>query len=394
MRILILGLDGYIGYPLALHLLRKGHVVAGLDNGSRRQRVDALGSKSLTPILKMEGRHHYLRSMFGDYEGLHVMTLGNRDVNHTLYGLLSQFRPNTIVHLAEQPSAPWSMYSREYARETQLENVLGTLDLLWGMREFSPDAHLVKLGTMGEYGTPPCDIPEGVVPGECLYDGILRRGLACPMEGLPFPRSPGSIYHLSKVHDTHNIIFACNTWGLRSTDIMQGILFGVRVTGEEPNEELTRFDYDQFFGTVINRFCTQAIINHPLTIYGTGQQIRGFLPLKDSIQCLTIAIEKPPEKGEYRTLNQFENIYTIGNLAYKICVAARSLGIDASHSRIKNPRFESEDHYYRPRHQTLFNMGYEPTTDINGEITQLIEDILPHKDRVVKDVIMPTVTWR
>lgn len=394
MRIIILGLDGYIGYPLALHLLRRGHVVAGLDNGSRRQRVEALGCESLTPILDMGERNHHLRCMSGGYEGLHAMTLGNKDVNHTLYGLLHQFQPDTIVHLAEQPSAPWSMYSREYARDTQLENVLGTLDLLWGMREHCPDAHLVKLGTMGEYGTPACDIPEGVVPGECLYNGILRKNLACPMEGLPFPRSPGSLYHLSKVHDTHNIIFACNTWGLRSTDIMQGVLFGVRVTGKEPDEELTRFDYDQFFGTVINRFCTQVIIGHPLTIYGSGEQTRGFLPLKDSIQCLTIAIENPPKKGKYRTLNQFENIYTIRNLAYRVRIAAENLGIDTSHSHLNNPRFEAEGHYYRPRHQTLFDMGYEPTTDINSEITQLIEDILPHKDRVVRDVIMPTVSWR
>jgi len=404
MRVLILGIDGYIGYPLALHLIRKGHVVVGLDNGSRRRRVEALGCSSLTPILSMEDRHVYLRKMFGDYEGLHVMTLGNKDVNHTLFGLLGQFQPDTIVHLAEQPSAPWSMYSREWARETQLENVLGTLDLLWGMREYCPGAHLVKIGTMGEYGTPNCDIPEGVIPEGCLgeytsHHPLFTKPYICPMKGLLFPRQPGSWYHLSKVHDTNNIAFACHNWGLRSTDIMQGIVFGLEsinpTCDPRGKEELTRFDYDQFFGTAINRFCLQATIGHPLTVYGIGGQMRGFLPLKDSIQCLTLAIENPPESGRYRTLNQFENVYTILSLAHMVADAALKLGIEGvSVGHIENPRYEAEDHHYNPTHQALFDMGYEPTTDIRGEIRDLIEDILPYKDRVVKDMIMPTVKWR
>lgn len=311
--------------------------------------------------------------------------------------LLTNSNFDTIVHLAEQPSAPWSMINAEHAKVTQQENVLGTLDLLWAMKEECPNAHLVKIGTMGEYGTPDCDIPEGRIPVNCLSGSQWNDSRVyqnCKMQGLLFPRSPGSFYHLSKVHDTHNIKFACDTWGLRSTDIMQGVLFGVRVTGDEPEEELTRFDYDEYFGTVINRFCAQALIEHPLTVYGLGNQQRGFLPLKDSIQCLTIAIENPPQEGEYRTWNQFENVYSINKLADMVCRRATELGYHASIKHIPNPRTELEEHYYNPHCQTLFDLGYNPTKDIELEIRNLLTDLEPYKDRIIKSVIMPKTSWR
>jgi UDP-sulfoquinovose synthase len=315
--------------------------------------------------------------------------------------MLEEYKPDTIVHLAEQPSAPWSMKDVHECIRTQVDNISGTLSLLWAMREHCPKAHLIKLGTMGEYGTPDCDIPEGMIPNKCLHEaGIVDEFVIqlsrykCPMSGLPFPRSPGSFYHLSKVHDTHNIIFACKTWGLTSTDIMQGVVFGVKVTGKESEIELTRFDYDQYFGTVINRFCAQAISGHPLTIYGKGGQTRGYLPLKDSIQCLTIAIENPPEQGSYRTLNQFENIYTINELAADVLMGAYSLGLDARTDHIPNPRTELESHYYNPSHQKLFDLGYVPTTDIADEIRKLINDLIPYKSRITSTCILPTTNWR
>lgn len=390
MKILVLGYDGYIGYPLTLNLLEQGHEVIGVDNFSRRSRVKEVGSDSLTPILSALGRRSYIRHKYPNFRPV-LLALGQAPGIASV--LLEETEPDCIVHLAEQPSAPWSMHSDERAFLTQQENVLGTLDLLWAMKQHCPTAHLIKLGTMGEYGTPDCNIPEGKIPERCLHDWNEMEPVYCPMRGLLFPRTPGSFYHASKVMDTINIEFCCRNWGLRSTDIMQGVLFGVRVDDNSAHERLTRFDYDEYFGTVINRFCTQAIIEFPLTVYGKGDQTRGFLPLKDSIQCLNIAINNPPEQGEYRTLNQFESIYSINNLATTVAEAADALGLRVTIKHIANPRKEAEEHYYNPDHQKLFDLGYVPTTDIRNEITNLILDILPFKDRVKERVILPKTKW-
>ena len=398
MKILICGIDGYIGYPLALHLMRRGHQIYGLDNYSRRALVAASGSNSLTPILERREREKYLS---GDYGFPELVARIDLTDEYNTSRVLNHFEPDAIVHLAEQPSAPWSMKNVLTSVDTQRGNVLGTLSLLWAMKEQCPNAHLVKLGTMGEYGTPECDIPEGEIPESGVGASYMRgycpcyeEGYECPMKGLPFPRSPGSFYHLSKVHDTYNIIFACKTWGLRSTDIMQGVVFGVGIEDDTSPEELTRFDYDQYFGTVINRFCTQAIIGHPLTIYGTGDQIRGYIPLKDSIQCLTIALENPPPAGEYRTFNQFESIKSINDLALYVFIAGDILGIPVRCEHLPNPRTEASRHYYNPSHQKLFDLGYTPTLDFQLEVFKLMKSILPYENRVIKEVIMPTTTWK
>ena len=396
MKILVLGYDGYIGYPLTLHLLKQGHEVYGIDNYSRRRRVNEFKSDSLTPILSVIGRIGYLKQHYENFTGQATISLGIDPPGH-IKGLLSHFKPDIIVHLAEQPSAPWSMQSAHHASVTQYENVIGTLHLLWAMHEECPEAHLVKLGTMGEYGTPNCDIPEGEIPFGCLKNYEEGKDMAdmkwpCPMAGLPFPRNAGSFYHLSKVHDTHNIIFACRNWGLCSTDIMQGVVFGL--TDSDKIEELTRFDYDECFGTVINRFCVQAIVGQPLTVYGEGGQTRGFLTLNDSVQCLTIAIENPPSPSEYRTFNQFENVYTINNLAKIVCIAANKLGLNAKMDHLPNPRKEAEQHYYNPTHQKLFGLGYKPTTCMLSEIAKLLHQLLPYKDKIREEVILPKISWK
>lgn len=388
MKVLILGCDGYIGWALTNDLLNKGHLVVGVDNGSRRRRVDEMGSNSLIPIKSILERKNILRSWFKDHfiDWIDI-TLGDDSPGY-IQSVLRNTKPDAIVHLAEMPSAPWSMMGPQAASITQRENVIGTLHLLWAMKTECPEAHLIKLGTMGEYGTPECDIPEGRIPEGCIgWTGDEEEYQPeCPMQGLLFPRTPGSFYHLSKVHDTYNIEFACRNWGLTSTDIMQGVVFG--------NEYNTRFDYDEYFGTAINRFCAQAIIGHPLTVYGKGNQIRGFLPLKDSLQCLNIVLNNPPKQGEYRTLNQFENIYRINILADMVCESAQALGLSGNMSHIPNPRLEAEEHYYNPIHQKLFDMGYVPTTNIQDEITKLIDQLLPFKDRVIKEAILPRTNWR
>lgn len=392
MKVLILGIDGYIGYSLALHLLKKGHKILGVDNLSRRWRVSDLGSDSLTPI----GSHLQRLKHFHTFPGFideFNFNLGI-DPPQNIASVIDYFKPEAIIHLAEQPSAAWSMISARSAAETQLENVIGTLHLLWAIKESNRSIHLIKLGTMGEYGTPKCNIPEGRIPKTCKGEVAVEKHYAegemsCPMSGLLFPRTAGSFYHLSKVHDTHNIEFACRNWGLRSTDIMQGVVFGLNDYTDEI--EMTRFDYDECFGTVINRFCAQAIIGHSLTVYGKGNQTRGFLPLKDSLQCLTLVLEQPPQDGEYRTLNQFENTYSVNQLAE---IVQDEWEASAGIEHIYNPRLEAESHYYNPSHDKLFKMGYVPTTNIQSEIAILLNQIYPYRSMVNKKVLLPKTDWR
>jgi len=394
MKVLVLGSDGYIGYPLTIHLLKQGHEVYGVDDQSRRRRV----KESLTPILSAKKRINYLKATYKNFIDQTGISLGFNPPTH-IQSLLGHFNPDAIVHLAEMPSAPWSMKSTIHASTTQYTNVLGTLHLLWAMHFECPSAHLIKLGTMGEYGTPDCDIPEGVIPKGCSvpcrdnFDPddpakTIRSVVKCPMQGLLFPRTAGSFYHLSKVHDTLNIEFCCRNWGLRSTDIMQGIVFGL---GEaDKGKELTRFDYDECFGTVINRFCVQALCGVPLTVYGEGGQTRGYLPLKDSIQCLTIAINNPSEKGEYRTFNQYESIHSVNELADMV---SNNSSYPAFIKNIPNPRKEAESHYYNPTNDSLLNLGYEPTTDMNAEIKDLLRKLSGYKHRINEEVIMPKIKW-
>jgi len=379
MRICILGADGYLGWSLSLYLLSKGYEIFGIDTGDRRRWVREVGGESLLPIKSMIDREGLIRKLGGTFTSGNVMNYSSisRDIKN--------FQPDTIVHLAEMPSAPYSMMNNAKAVYTHNNNVIGTLNVLYAMKEYCPDAHLVKLGTMGEYGTPNIAITEG--PIEVEYKG--RKSM------LPFPKQANSWYHLTKVHDTNNIQFACKTWDLKSTDIMQGVVYGTKIPEMGNDERLyTRFDYDQCFGTVINRFCTQAIARHPITLYGTGGQKRGFLPLKDSMQCLTLAIDNPPDEGEYRILNQFEEVYTLKDLAYMVWCKAQELGYSTEIINIPNPRTEVENHYYKPDHQKLFDLGYEPTIDMEREIEGMLKDLEPYRDRINPKVIMPDITWR
>lgn len=387
---MVLGSDGYIGYPLTWQLLERGHTVLGIDNLSRRSRVKELESDSLTPILSSNDRKEFFNTLFENYIGEKNITLG-RDSAVYLKNLAEAFKPDAIIHLAEQPSAAWSMKSAYYAGITQYENVIGTLQLLWVMQDVCPKAHLIKLGSMGEYGTPDCDIPEGRIPAFCIGNSHNSEPL-CGMAGLMFPRTAGSFYHLSKVHDTHNIEFACRNWRLRSTDIMQGVVYGLLPELDCP---LTRFDYDECFGTVINRFCVQAIAGMPLSVYGSGNQTRGLIHLVDSIKCIQIALDNPPKIGEYRTFNQFSNQYSVEFLAHIVEDEAYKLGIyNTVIEYLHNPRVEAEEHYYKPIHQNLYDLGYVPNTDIHSNIKGLLSQLIQYKDRIIRKVIQPTIEWR
>lgn len=383
MRVFIAGVDGYLGWALAQHLVKRGHEVAGIDNYARRDWVAEMSSQSATPIRKMTER----LEAFREAHGVNLQfQRGDLCDYETVLNAFKHFQPECIVHLAEMPSAPYSMIDVKHAVYTHQNNLIGTLNVMYAMREVCPDAHLLKLGTMGEYGTPNVDIPEGFF--EIEYRG--RKDV------LPFPRQPFSMYHLTKVHDSHNVMFACKNWGLRSTDIMQGVVFGTRVDAMGDDERLmTRFDYDQAFGTAINRFCAQAVVGLPITPYGKGGQTRGFLPLRDSIQCFTLALEKPPEAGEYRVFNQFEETYRIVELAEKVHRVANKLGISAEIRHLENPRVEKEEHYFKPDHSKLLDLGYQPTHDMEAEIEVTLKDLVKYRARIEarKEALLPDIRW-
>ena len=383
MRVYIAGLDGYLGWSLAQYLTARGHTVAGADAYYRRKWVEEMGSQSATPVVSMKERLAAFKEKYGQ-ELLYWE--GDFQDYDFVERTFREFEPQAIVHLAECPSAPYSMIDVHHAVWVQTNNIMGTLNMLFAMRDVCPDAHMVKLGTMGEYGTPNIDIPEG-------FFTIEYRGRT---DTLPFPRQAGSWYHQTKVHDSHNIMFACKIWGLRSTDIMQGVVFGTRIDemGDDPRL-LSRLDFDESFGTAINRYCCQAVIGHPLTPFGKGHQRRGFLPLRDSMQCLTLAIEKPPEAGEYRVFNQFEEVYDISELARKIQRVGGELGLDVVVRNIENPRQELEEHYYNPDHQHLLDLGYQPTHDIEAEMRIMLADLIKYRARIEakKEVLIPDIRW-
>ena len=317
MRILILGGDGYLGWPTSMHFSSRGHEVHVIDNYLRREAHREAGTDSLTPIAAgLPERVAAWKEVTGLDIGVTEGDLTDWDVIEALF---REFEPEAVVHYGEIPSAPYSMIDRDHAVFTQTNNVVNTLNVLYAMREIAPDAHLVKLGTMGEYGTPNIDIEEGYI--EIEHNGRTDH--------LPFPKLPGSMYHLSKVHDSHNIHFACRIWGLRATDLNQGVVYGIQTDETELDDRLlTRFDYDEVFGTALNRFCVQAVIGHPLTVYGKGGQTRGYLNIVDTLQCVELAVRNPAERGEMRVFNQFTESFSILELAELVQKAGSEVGID------------------------------------------------------------------
>ncbi len=382
MKVFIAGIDGYLGWTLAVHLSSRGHEVGGADNFLRREWVEEVGSQSAIPISSMKERVEVCKRHFGQvrfWEG------DLRDYDFVSQ-IIKEFRPEAIVHLGECPSAPYSMIDVYHATFVQTNNISTTFNLLFAMRDICPNVHIIKLGTMGEYGTPNIDIPEGFF--EIEFRGRTDR--------LPFPRQAGSWYHLSKVHGSNNLMFACKIWGLRATDIMQGVVFGTRIDEMNADDRLlTRFDFDQFFGTSVNRYCAQAVVGHPLTPFGKGLQKRGFMSLRDSIQCLTLALEKPPDAGQYRVLNQFDEAYDVTELALKVRKVASQLGLEVEVCNLENPRVEIEDNYYNPDHQNLFDLGYRPTHNAEAEILIMLKDLLKYRQRIEdkKDMFIPDVRW-
>jgi UDP-sulfoquinovose synthase len=382
MRVLVIGGDGYCGWATALYLSNRGYEVAILDSYIRRLWDLQLGVSSLTPIAQLEQRVDRWKGLTGKDIPIFVCDVTNYQA---LISCMRRFEPEAIVHFGEQRSAPFSMISREHAVMTQVNNVVGTLNILYAIKEEFPDCHLVKLGTMGEYGTPNIDIEEG-------YITIEHNGRK---DTLPYPKQPGSMYHLSKVHDSHNIHFACRVWGLRATDLNQGVVYGV-LTEETGMDEvlINRLDYDGVFGTALNRFCVQAAVGHPLTVYGKGGQTRGFLDIRDTVRCVELAIANPPEPGQFRVMNQFTEQFSVEQLAVMVQRAAAAMGLKVEIQHLENPRVELEEHYYNAKNTKLLDLGLQPHYLSDSLLDSLLNFALKYKDRVDVRQILPKVKWR
>jgi UDP-sulfoquinovose synthase len=382
VKVIVAGGDGFCGWPTALHLSAQGHQVLLADNLSRRAIDDELGTSSLTPTASIHERAARWSALSGRELQVAIGDLTDARFVHELF---DRFAPDGVVHFAEQRSAPYSMIDREHAVDTQVNNVVGTLNLLFAIHAFGGRCHLVKLGTMGEYGTPNIDIEEGYI--EIRHNG--RR------DTLPYPKQPGSFYHLSKVHDSHNIMFACRTWGLHATDLNQGVVYNVQTDHTRADDLLAnRYDYDGVFGTALNRFCAQVAAGVPITVHGSGGQTRGFIDLRDTVRCIELALDSPPAAGEFRVMNQFTEQWSVLQLAERVSRVAATLGLDAPISHVGNPRVESESHYYRARSSKLVDLGLQPHPLDDATVSALLQAAVRHRDRVRLDTLAARVDWR
>jgi UDP-sulfoquinovose synthase len=382
MKIIVLGGDGYLGWPQAMYLSERGHEVHVVDNFLRRHFDVAHGLDSLVPIVTLHRRVARWRTETGRSIGLHVVDATDFEALSRVFG---DVLPDAVVHFGEQRSAPFSMIDRAHAVLTQTNNVVGTLNVLYAIAEHVPDCHLVKLGTMGEYGTPDIDIEEGFL--EIRHKGRTDR--------LPFPKQPGSFYHLSKVHDSHNIMFACRTWGIRATDLHQGIVYGATTPQSVRHPELaTRLDYDHIYGTALNRFCVQATIGEPISIYGRGGQARGWIDIRDTVRCVELAIDNLVPRGEYRVINQITEQFRVGEIADRVRAVGKERGLDVEVASVPNPRVEAEDHYYNVVHTTLPELGLEPHLLDDSIVDELLTTAQRHLRRIDPAVIEPRIDWR
>jgi UDP-sulfoquinovose synthase len=380
-KILICGIDGYLGWPTAMHLSGLGNSVHGLDNFSKKKIEEENNISPLINIQTMSKRVKEWKKVSGNSIKFYYTDLTNYKAT---YDLLKKLKPDVIIHYGEQPSAPYSMIGREQAHFTQSNNVTGTLNLLFAIKKNCSNAHLIKLGTMGIYGTPNIEIEEG-------YLDVTHKGRK---DKVLFPMKPQSFYHLSKAHDSLNIAFACRVWGLRATDLNQGVVYGTDTVNTKKNPNLiTSFHYDHLFGTVINRFIVEAAIEKPITVYGKGEQQRTFLNINDTMKCVELAIKYPPKKGEYQVRNQFTEIFSINELASLVASTAKKIGINSKIEFIKNPRVEMNKHFYKPTNKSFLKIGLKPIKINDNFIIEQIKYIQKNLNNIDIGSIKPTVKW-
>jgi UDP-sulfoquinovose synthase len=378
-KVLILGGDGYLGWPTAMNLSNLGYRVAVLDNYLKRWIFNKLGITPLIDCPNLQERVNIWKGLTGHDIKVYVGDIGEQDF---LFKVVKEFEPETIIHYGEIPSAPYSMLNHNTSWETIQNNLRATLSVMWAIKTINPDIHLIKLGTMGEYGTPNIDIEEGFM--EIEKGGRKDR--------LPFPKLPGSFYHLSKVQDSDMLYLGVRMWGLRVTDLNQGPVYGIQTAESRLDKEgrlMPHFHYDEFWGTVLNRFITQAVVGIPLTVYGKGGQKRGFLNITDTIQCVRLAIQNPANKSEFRVMNQFTEIFSVNELAEKVKNAAKNLSLDVAIKNYPNPRKEAEEHYYNAKNTNLLSLGLQPNYLTEKVITEMIEIVMENKNNIRQDIILP-----
>jgi UDP-sulfoquinovose synthase len=393
-NILILGGDGYLGWPTAMYFSQRGYQVTVVDNYLRRNNCQDWDVPMLFPVPNLVERAKIWHELTGKEIKVVIGDLADPEVMRSLFDGRVEYRwavdfaftgiPETVVHYAEQPSAPFSMISYQQANSTIQNNLLVTNNLMFAVRDFSPETHIIKLGTMGEYGTPNIDIEEGWL--EIEHKGRKGKFL--------FPRAAGSIYHTTKVMDTDLLWFGVRIWGLKVTDLMQGPVYGIETEESAIDERLQAFfNYDEIFGTIVNRFITQAVIGYPLTVYGKGGQTRGYLNIKDTLQCVHQSEQTPAQQGELRIFNQIMETFSANELAEKTARVGKSLGYDVQVDHLDNPRKEAEEHYYNPTYQGLIEIGVEPHYLTDDVMAGIFRSVAKHKDRIRKDIIFRGIKW-
>lgn len=382
MKILILGADGYLGWPTAMHFSALGHSVIAVDNYFKRDLAMKLNCESLISCVNLNVR----ASLWQEVTGRAIdVRIGDVTDYGFLGAMVEDVQPDVIVHYAEQPSAPYSMLNRDAAAVTLKNNLVGTLNIVHAIKKHVPNCHLIKLGTMGEYGTPNIDIEEGWI--DIVHKGRHEKFL--------FPRQASSLYHTTKIQDTDMLWFYVRTWGLRVTDLMQGPVYGI-LTGESNLDErlLPSFHYDEIFGTVVNRFIVQAICGHPLTVYGKGTQIRGYLNLKDTLACVNLSANDPADPGELRIFNQITETFSVNQLADMVSTVGKQLGYSVTVGKLENPRVEKEDHYYNPTYSGLLDLGLCPHRLTDEVLRNLFEVVARYRDQMNQDVIYRGIRWQ
>lgn len=381
MNVMILGGDGYLGWPTAMDFAAKGHQVCVVDNYLRRNIARETGSEALMPNPNLHDRAEIYHAISGQKL---VVKVGDCTNYRFLSRLFEKYQPDVVIHYAEQPSAPYSMMGYDEAHRTLNNNLNVTFNVIWAAIEHAPDCHIIKLGTMGEYGTPNIDIEEGWIDIE--HNGRKDTFL--------YPRQAGSLYHTTKVLDTDLLWFYVRTYGIRVTDLMQGPVYGLSTAESDQDERLLpNFHYDDIFGTCVNRFLVQAAAGIPLTVYGKGGQTRGYLNLKDTLQCVELAARNPVPKGELRILNQFTEQFAVNELAERVQRAGKQLGLKVEVKSIENPRKEREEHYYNAKSHGLLEMGLEPHYMTDEVLAAMLEEVIKYKDNIDERRVMPRVKW-
>lgn len=393
-HILILGGDGYLGWPTAMHFSARGYDVTVVDNYFRKKASKELDVDFLYPVSDLTERASAwyektgkeIKVVIADLREPEVMRdLFNGNVKY-IWSVNSKFTgiPDTVIHYAEQPSAPYSMVDYKYADLTLMNNLQVTNNLMWSVRDYSRETHIIKLGTMGEYGTPDIDIEEGWL--EINHKGRKDKFL--------FPRQASSLYHTTKIMDTDLLWFGVRMWGLRVTDLMQGPVYGIETQETEIDDRLkTLFNYDEVFGTIINRFITQAVAGYPLTIYGKGGQTRGYLNINDTLQCVHISEQKPAKKNELRIFNQIMETFSANDIAEMVARVGKDRGHNVQINHISNPRIEKEEHYYNPTYQGLIEQGVVPHYLTDNVLNRMFEVVEQYKKNIRKETIFKGIKW-